>query len=210
MRKLIFVFTTFILIGCNMHKNDKVIFISLLPEIKWDSLGVPQIVVRQYAEFSLSSKNNLIISKSEDMYEVDNMDIPKYDLDSFSYYKVNDSFVKSMTKLIESNYKKSYRRTLGKNDIDDRNMDFIIIIRDNLFKIIPYEHDYLPEELKQIDDSIDKYLNSTSLIQYKFNHSIETISRLQDSLFKRLPPPPRPLRSTIKFTSPIINDKKEK
>ena len=209
MRKLVFVLITFIFISCNTHKNDKVVFISLSPRVNWDSLGVPQIIVRQYAEFSLSTKDSLIISKSENIYEVYNTKIPINGLENFYHFKVSDKFVKSMNKLLDGDYKKTYRRTLSEESIDDRNMDFIIIIRDNLFKIIPYEHEYLPEELKLIEDSIDKYVNSTSLVQYKDNYPIETISRLQDSLFKRLPPPPRPLKSTKKCTPPEINDKKE-
>jgi hypothetical protein len=181
----------------------------LYPRVNWDSVGVPQLVVRQFAEFSLSTKDSLIISRSENMYEVDNVKTPLYGLDNFYHYNVNDKFVKSMTKLLDYDYKKTYRRTLSEISIDDRNMDFIIIIRDNLFKIIPYEHNYLPEELKQIDDSVDKYVNSTSLVKYKHKYPIETISRLQDSLFKRLPPPRQP-KSTVKFKTPVINDEKTK
>ena len=67
----------------------------------------------------------------------------------------------------------------------------------------------MPENLKQIDDSVNKYVNSTSLVQYKDNISIEIISRLQDSLFKKMPPQ-NPLKSTVKFIPPVINYKKEK
>ncbi len=208
MRKLIILFITFIFISCNTHKNDKIVFISLYPRVSWDSLGVPQLVVKEYAEFSLSTKDGLIISKSENMYEADNTKTPLYGLDNFYHYNVNDKFVKSMTKLLDYNYKKTYRRILSEGSIDDRNMDFIIIIRDSLFNIIPYEHNLLPEELKQIDDSVDKYVNSTNLVKYKHNYPIETISRLQDSLFKRLPPP-RQFKSTVKFTTPVINDEKK-
>ena len=192
-----------------MHKSDKVVFVSFYPQINWDSLGVPQLVVRQYAEFSVATNDSLIVSKAEHVYEVDNMKIPKFGIDSFSRCKVNEKFEKTMTQLMTSDFKETYRRTLSEGSIDDRNMDFIIIIRDNLFKIIPYEHNYLPEELKQIDNTIDKYVNSTNLVKYKHNDPIETISRLQDSLFKKLPPPPRPLKSTVRFTPPVINDEKE-
>ncbi len=208
MRKLVISFITFIFIGCNTHKNDKVVLISLYPRVSWDSLGVPQLVVRQYAEFSFSTKDSLIISRSENMFEVDNMKTPLFGLDSFYHYNVNGKFIKSMTKLLDYNYKKTYRRSLSEGSIDDRNMDFIIIIRGNFFNIIPYEHNYLPEELKQINDSVDKYVNSKSLVKYKHNYPLEIISRLQDSLFKRLSPP-RQLNSTVKFKPQVLNDEKE-
>lgn len=200
MRKLIFVFITCIFTSCNIHKTDKVVFVSFYPQINWDSLGVPQLVVRQYAEFSVATNDSLIVSKAEHVYEVDNMKIPKFGVDSFSRCKVNEKFEKAMTQLMTSDFKETYRRSLSEESIDDRNMDFIIIIRDNMFKIIPYEHNYLPKELKQIDNTIDKYVNSTNLVKYKHNDPLETISRLQDSLFKKLPPPPRPLKSTVRFT----------
>ena len=205
MRNIVLLFITFIFISCNTHKNDKVVFISLLPWVNWDSLGIPQIVVRQYAEFSLSTKDSIVISKLEKTNNDNNKKKPKYGLENFYHFKINDKFVKSMTKVLKGDLEKRYKRTLGKEYIDDRHWNYIIIIRDDSFKVIPYEHDLLPDELKQIDDSVDKYVSTTSLVHYKDNHTLETISRLQDSLFKKQPPQKL---IKIKFIPPVINYKK--
>ena len=138
MRNIVLLFITFIFISCNTHKKDKVVFISLLPWVNWDSLGIPQIVVRQYAEFSLSADESLVISKLEKIHNFDNKKTHKFCLENFYHFKINNQIVKSMTKLLNGDFKKTYRRTLGKDYIDDRDWKYIIIIRDNLFKIIPY------------------------------------------------------------------------
>jgi hypothetical protein len=206
MRNIVLLFITFIFISCNSHKKDKVVFISLLPWVNWDSLGIPQIVVRQYAEFSLSTKDSIVISKLEKTNNDNYKRRPKYGLENFYHFKINDKFVKSMTKVLNGDLEKTYKRTLGKEYIDDRHWNYIIIIRDNFFKVIPYEHDLLPVELKQIDDSVDKYTNLTSLAHYKDNYTLETIIRLHDSIIKILPPPR--LKSTLKFTPPLLKVEK--
>ena len=71
--------------------------------------------------------------------------------------------------------------------------------------MILYEHRVLPADLKEIDSMISDIFNSTALIPSKKNISERLIYCLQDSLFKRNPPPLL-IKSSVKFVAPIIEE----
>ena len=88
---------------------------------------------------------------------------------------------------------------------DDRNLNFIIIENGKKTRTILYEHHKLPEDLKEIDSIITEIFNSKKIIPCKRNISEKVILSLQDSLYKRNPPP-RLIKSSVKFDAPVIEN----
>ncbi len=205
MKKLFFGLFAITFIGCSStQNNDKIIFIRLEPRILYDTIGTPRLYLNQYAEFRFNSGDSLFIGKSESK-NTDTGNFSQFGLEKFYVYNVEDDFVDLMTKIVKGSYKDSYVRKLSQLSIDDRQMCLLIIFQNGTQRIIEYcELESLPRELKQADSLIAIYANVFQRnISHKPNYSEQIILNVQDSLFRKFPPP---LKSTIQFIHPKVPD----
>ena len=169
-----------VFIGCNSHKNeDSIVFISLHSGVLYDTIDKPYLHIKQYAEYKFSNKDSLSFGIQgnynyyDDNYRIDNEKPFYFGLEKFYTNKIDKSFSELMTKILNGEYKESYVLNLkGKQ------------------KVVFYFDEYrLPEELRKADSLIRNQINLSSQMSDKPNFSLQTILNLQDSLFRRLPPP---------------------
>jgi len=205
--KLKHIFLILIIIySCTSEQERRIVFLSLKPNVLWDSLGNAQLLVEQYVEFAPGLKNELKIAKSERDFSWDDKSIPKYGLDNFYTYKYDENFEYLINKLFNYDFENSYyRNSSSEIGINDRHMKFIIIQQDKKIKTILYEHNRLPIDLKELDSTINEYLRSSTLVVTNKDYSEKIIRSLQDSLFKENPPPPPP-RKILQFNPPILEE----
>lgn len=195
-----------LLFGCESEKNKRIFFIKISPAALYNKENEPEVFICRYVEYNIQNENELKIAKSENRYQkYDYKSIPKNGLDHYYTYKLNTEEINSMRKLFSVDYKDSYFRKSG-GGIDDRGMDFIIIEKGNNIKVVLYEQNLLPDELRKMNNQISVISNSSELNPSQKNVSERIIKNLQDTLLKRNPPPPR-LKSVIKFTEPADNEK---
>jgi hypothetical protein len=193
----------FIFLGCNTYKNERVIFVSLKPRVITTKSNKVEIFVDKYIEFISYIDNYLRIAKSEGNYQLGDTSTPRFGLDKFYLYKYDAELETSLKKLFSTYYKNSYYRKMSEEKMDHRNLNFIIIENGKKTRTILYEHHKLPEDLKEMDSIITAIFNSDKIIPCKKNISEKVISSLQDSLFKQNPPP-RLIKSSVKFKAPVI------
>ena len=191
-------FMIFIFIGsCNSHKNeDSIVFVLLNTSLLYDTIGNPYLYIKQYAEYKFCNKDSLFIGVSgnydyyEHNYRIDNEKPFHFGLEKFYVKKIDRDFSELMTKILNEEYDDSY-----------------VINRNGKQKIIFYFYEYhLQEDLEKADSLIKKQINLSTQMIDKPNYSLQAILNLQDSLFRRLPPPGPPMNSTIQFTPPIIDE----
>jgi len=195
-----------ILFGCKTEKNERIFFVRISPGLICNEEKKPELYVSRFIEYSSQNANQLKVAKSVGCYyQFDNKSTPKFGLDRFYTYKLNTETKISIQNLFSSNYKDRYYRKITEG-IDDRGMEFIIIEKGKDVKLILYEYGQLPVELKKIDRLINDISNSSALIPSSKNTSEKVLTTLQDSLFRRNPPPQQ-VQSTIKFVAPTVNEK---
>jgi hypothetical protein len=195
----------FIFFGCNTYKNERIIFVSLKPRVITTKSNKVEIFVDKYIESSPYIDNYLRIAKSEGNYQLGDTSTPRFGLDKFYLYKYDAELETSLKKLFSTYYENSYYRKMREGKADDRNLNFIIIENGKKTRTILYEHHKLPEDLKEIDSIITEIFNSDKIIPCKRNISEKVISSLQESLYKRNPPP-RLIKSSVKFDAPVIEN----
>ena len=202
---LFFVVCAFI--GCNSHKNeDSIICICLHTNLLYDTIGNPYLHIKQYAEYKFCNKDSLFIGTSgnydywENNLRIDNKKPFHFGLEKFYANKIDRDFSELMTKILNGEYKESYKKEFEEG-IDDSPIEVFVINRNGKQKFIFYSEKYLlPEELKKADSLIKSQINFSTQMIDKPNYSLQTILNLQDSLFRKLPPPCPPLN----FTPPFI------
>ena len=205
MKKIMIFLLLFILFSCDNDKTERITFLSLQPRVITDKNNNSEIFVEKYLEYCPHIGNQIKIAKSEGHYELDNKSTPKFGLDKFYSYKYDAKIKTALKKLFSTEYKNSYFRKLSDEKSDDRNLNFIVIEKGKVTRMILYEHRKLPLDLKEIDTMISDIFNSKALIPSKRNISENIIYSLQDSLFNRNPPP-RLLKSSVKFDAPVIEE----
>ena len=205
-------FTICIFIGCNSHKNeDSITYIRLRPSVLFDTIEKKTYLhIEQYAEYRFRNKDSLFIGVSgyhDSDYFIDNEKPFHFGLEKFYTNKISRNFSELMTKILNGEYKGSYKEKFGEYSIDDRPTDVFVINRNGKQKFVLYFEKYLlPEELKEADNLIESQIILSTQEVFKPNYSLKIILNLQDSLFQRLPPPEPPLNSTVEFTPPIIDE----
>jgi len=202
-----------IFLGCNSQKNeDSIAFVRLHTNVLYDTVGNPYLHIKQYAEYKFSNKDSLFIGVSgnnyyENNFRIDNEKPFYFGLEKFYTNKINRDFSELMTKILNGKYEKSYREQLGEFSIDDREGVMFIINQNGKQRFIDYYENYLlPKELRRADSLIREQINLPMQILDKPNYSPQIILNLQDSLFRKYPPPGPPLNSTIVFTPPTIEE----
>ena len=202
-RLLLWIIISSFFIGCNNIKdNNTITFIRLYPNVLFDTVGNPNLHIKQYVEYKFAVKDSLFIGKSEN-HVVNEEVTPQYGLTKFYSCKIEDNISDLMRTILNENYKKSYLKELGARSIDDRHIGIIVINRNGTQKfILYYEEDRLPDELKQVNDFIENNLIFPDKTTDKPNYSTIAITNLQDYLFQKLAPPPPPL----KFIAPIYEE----
>ena len=200
MKKIIVLIAlSFIISGCNNLKNNTSIsFIRLHPNVLYDPIGNPYLSIKQYVEYRFA--DSLYIGKSENDKNNEKR-YSQFGLSKFYSQKMDKDFSDLMEKISNGNYKESYVRELGEFAIDDRHISILVINKNRIKKMIFYcEEELLPDDLKLATNWINKFATSVNNETTKPNYSSEIIAGVQDTLFKRLPPP----KSTVEFISPEI------
>ena len=199
--------------GCNSQKNeDSIAFVRLHTNVLYDTVGNPFLHIKQYAEYKFSNKDTLFIGVSgnhydyyENNFRIDNEKPFHFGLEKFYANKINEDFSELMTKILNGEYEKSYRKQLGEFAIDDREGVLLVINQKGKQRFINYYENYLlPEELRKADSLISRQFNLSMQMLDEPNYSPQIIWNLQDSLFREFPPPGPPLDPTVIFTPPII------
>ena len=201
--------------GCSSQKNnDSIAFVRLQTNVLYDTAGNPYLYIKQYAEYKFNNKDSLFIgvsenhsNYSENNFRIDNDKPFHFGLEKFCATKINHDFSELMTKILNGEYEKSYKKPLGEGAaIDDREIVVFVINQNGKQRFIVYYENYLlPKELKMADSLIRAQINLSKQMLDKPNYSPQLILRLQDSLFREYPPPEPPLNSTIKFIPPMID-----
>jgi len=204
-------FVVGVFVGCNSPKNeDSIAFVCLYPNILYDTMGNPYLHIKQYAEYKFSNKDSLFIGVSgNDYYDINNENTLQFGLEKFCASKIDNDFSELMVKILNGEYKESYKKEVGEYYINDGRTSIVVINRNGKQKfILCYEKELLPDELEKADNLINQiifgYTNFSMPMLDKPNYSRKLILSLQDSLFQKHPPE-LPLNS-IKFTPPMINE----
>ena len=203
-----------VFIACSSHKNeDSITFIRLRPSVLYDTINKKTYLnIKQYAEYRFSNKDSMFIGVSgyySTYYDsddiIDNEKPFHFGLEKFYVNKIDKDFSELMTKILNGEYKETYKRAFRGDPTD-----VFVINRNGKQKFILFFEKYLlPEELNKADSLIESQINLPTQEIDKPNYSRQIILKLQDSLFRRLPPPPPPLSSTVEFTPPIIEGRRK-
>ena len=191
---------------CKEIDNQKITFLSLNSSVLIDSFGKQQLDVKYVVEYRPNSKV-LTIGIKEGNYTYEDSLVPKFGLDKFYTYKIDSKFNKVVNYLFENEYNDEYYIKHKEPYCDDRRLKFIIIEKNNIKKVIFYkDREKLPKELFVADSLIYNVVYSKHLDYSKNRICYLLIKELQDTLFSRFPPP-KLIKSSIKFSAPIIKIK---
>jgi hypothetical protein len=179
-----------IISSCSTHKRSisKFIFIAG-QDIVYDSLENPQLSIRNYFEFV--SNSEIKIATGHRYYD---SIAPAFGLDSFYKADFDPNFARSLDiTFIGRNYNTDYYE--GKTYWY---YFFLVVSNDSMKATISFnDPKLLPKELCNLYLQISNFSGSHKIYHLKKFTVDKAVTILQDSLFKRFPPPP-PLPKELK------------
>lgn len=188
MIRLSYLFLLIVLLQSCMLNNgsskDKLIFAIIGTMCTYDSVGRPQLMLREYIEYNQGIRTKVALGRG-DYFKSKNA--PSFCLDTFYSLNRNDSIQIFIDKFLKNfNYKNEYPGP------GDRFTYLIIYKSRNTVKQILYKIDSLPKGLAILDSYLKNLIHSKGLTPI---HSFDVDSLLYDyqgQLFLKHPPPPAP------------------
>ena len=191
-----------LIIGCTYKTERKIVFLDLFERVLFDSIGNPEIHIRQYAEYHHGAKYLIIAQTKTDISAADSTNYLW--LTEFYKYKLNDTLLFQLDKLFNNLCEKECFNLIG----GFRGQLPLLMISETSDRTntIWYEKENLTDGLNNVISKINtiRLLPDAKSFQHKICDKLIFI--FQKELFNINPPPPPPLKTTLEFEPFIIEE----